>query len=790
MPIHTGNINSHWLFHHGIDPASLESRFDDSKWRQLNLPHDWSIEGTFSPDEEGYCRSAYLPSGQGTYRKHFTIPEEFQDCRVILHFGGVYKNAEVFVNGKKAGGRPWGYIPFEFDITDLVNLRGENVICVTVDNSALPGARWYSGTGIYRDVCLKFHKEIHFPTWRIHVTSSFAPEGSVSLNVRYHIKNTLKRRIMCRTVHKVFNPDGHQVADSEKTHVIGAGLEIFLDDHIPVSSPELWDVEHPNLYTLQSEIHYQEKLEDSAVTRFGIRNMVCDPDKGFLLNGRAIKIKGACLHNDGGALGAACPKKTFTRQLEILKTMGCNAVRTAHHPFSEDFLDACDELGVLVLAEAFDEWQEPIRVMPFSDGEPQSLHVNYYAKHFDEWAVRDLSDMILRDRNHPSIFMWSIGNEIPQMYKPSGFYIAEKLVETVGNLDARPVTCAAVCWKLSDKNIRLLSVAGFNYPKSQLLDDFKQRHPDMPILITEDYSAQTRRPLGKYYPADTLPDMGYTYRASDRFIREHERMQPGIMAWEQIEQRPFVMGGFIWTGFDYLGEPTPYDYPAHTSFFGVIDTCGIPKDGYYYYRSKWTSEPVVHIASSWDFNDGDLIEIPVISNCCRVELFLNDISCGEQKGNLCTWRLPFRKGKLTAVGVTADEIRVCHSISTQREPSVIHLNPYSKNPLKAGEIDYILCRVTDFEGFALRKSETIITFEVSGAGELLAVDNGNQMSLDPFRNNNRIHLCDGKCLCILRATRGHAPIKVTAHSDELDLKTEIILPVEYEGNIDTITKPL
>lgn len=302
----------------------------------------------------------------------------------------------------------------------------------------------------------------------------------------------------------------------------------------------------------------------------------------------------------------------------------------------------------------------------------------------------------------------------------------------------------------------------------------------MPILITEDYSAQTRRPLGKYHPADTLPDMGYRHKGTDRYIREHERMQPGIISWEQIAKRPFVMGGFIWTGFDYLGEPTPYDYPAHTSFFGVIDRCGIPKDGYYYYRSKWTPEPVLHIASSWDFHGGDLVEVLVITNCRHVELFINGVSCGEQesKSGICAWRVLFAEGKLTAVGVTADGIRVCHSIHTQREPSVIHLNPYSKDPLKAGEIEYILCRVTDFEGFALRKSEAVITFEVSGAGELVAVDNGNQMSLDPFFNNHKIHLCDGKCLCVIRATHPHGPIRITAHSDELGLKAEMSRLVE------------
>lgn len=779
MALETVNINSGWHFRLGIETGSEKNNFDDSGWRLLGVPHDWSIEEKFFPDAPGYCRAAYLPNGKGTYRKSFRVPEQYKDCKTVLYFGGVYKNAEVFINGKKVGGRPWGYIPFEFDITDELNKENENIICVTVDNSRMPGTRWYSGTGIYRDVVLKFFSKVHFPTWGIYVNTVAVSGKKTSVNVRYHIVNTLPVRMKCETVHRILNAENKVVASSEKTHVIGAGLEIFLDDVIPISAPVLWDIENPVLYTLESEIHYDNGLVDCVKTKFGIRNMVCDSDKGFFLNGKPVKIKGVCLHNDGGALGAACVKKTFIRQLQILKTMGCNAVRTAHHPFSEDFLDACDELGILVLAEAFDEWQEPIRVVPYSDGEPQSLFVNYYAELFDEWSKKDLTDMILRDRNHPSVFMWSIGNEIPQMYKPSGFYIAEKLVEIIANLDNRPITCAAICGRLSPKNINLLSVAGFNYPQAEILDEFRKLYPWQPIIITEDHSAQTRRPMGKCYPAGILPDMGYSHQGTADSIKAHEDMQPGITAWEKTAERPFIMGEFIWTGFDYLGEPTPYDYPAHTSFFGVIDICGVPKDGYFYYRSVWKADPLVHIASTWDFKPGEEIEIRVISNCGKVELFINDVSFGNHssKNSLFHWRIPFMPGKLSAVGYTEDGKSISDQVHTSGTPACIKLTPYSENSIEKGTIEYIICEIFDSQRLPVKNSTALMTFDVAGEGRLLAVDNGNQMSLDPFQNNNKVHFCNGKCLCIIKAGDRHGKIKIRAFSDELNLETEIIKEV-------------
>ncbi len=357
---------------------------------------------------------------------------------------------------------------------------------------------------------------------------------------------------------------------------MGAGLTVGLRKGLEVPRPQLWQLDSPALYTWRSRLLYDDQEYDLSEVRFGIRSMEYDPVTGFRLNGEQLKLQGVCLHNDGGALGAACHKKTFVRQLRILKEMGCNAVRTAHHPFSEEFLDACDEEGVLVLAEAFDEWQQPIRVAPMSDGEPQTLNVDYYAALFDEWAERDLGDMVRRDRNHPSIFMWSIGNEVPQMHQESGYQLAGWLQEIVHKLDERPVTCAVVALrptprnrKTSPRNIAVLDVAGYNYPSAAQLDTYQAAHPDQPLLVTECYSAQTRRPRASHYPAGQLPEMGYRHPAAQSFIAAFEDLSRGRAAWEAVDERPGVMGLFIWTGWDYLGEPTPYDYPAHTAFFGV-----------------------------------------------------------------------------------------------------------------------------------------------------------------------------------------------------------------------------
>jgi beta-galactosidase len=758
MSYRTLNFNNDWLFIQDYQEEMNRLDFDDSKWQKLNLPHDWSITHPFSPDALGYCRSAYLPNGKGCYRKHFRIHEDLRGLKCVVAFGGVYKNAEVFVNGQKVGSRPWGYIQFEFDITDKLKCDEENLIVVKVDNSKLPGTRWYSGTGIYRDAALKFYKELEFPSDRIYVTTCACSAEYAKINVRYAVHNNLSKRTRCESVNALLNANGSICAEIRKSHWIGAELEVYFDDTLEITNPELWSIDFPNLYTVKSVILFEGEIIAEQITRIGIRSFEYSSRNGLLVNGKPIKLHGVCLHNDGGALGVACGKQTFIRQLQILKTMGCNAVRTAHHPFSPLFLDACDELGILVLAESFDEWQEPIRVAPCSDGEWQSLYVHYYADIFDQYAEQDLADMICRDRNHPSIFAWSVGNEIPQMHKSSGYYIAEKLIEIVHNYDSRPVTCAAIPGDSPnlERNIGLFQIAGFNYPNGKVLDKFHTRYPEKPLIVTEHYSAQTRRPKGIYLQKSKLPELGYAHKDAENFIRGMEHTEPGAVAWQENYEREYVMGEFIWTGFDYLGEPTPYDYPAHTSFFGVIDTCGLPKDGYYFYRGAWCSEPIIHIASHWDYNSGDEVELLIISNCPEVELFLNKTSLGRKKcqNGKVLFDTVFREGELTAYGYLSskDTIIAKTSVHTSKMPSLMIMESYFNRELSVGEIEYITCKIVDSSGNPVRNINPEVVFEVSNIGEILGVDNGNQMSLYPYKGNC-VDICDAHCMVIIRALK-------------------------------------
>ncbi len=697
------------------------------------------------------------------------------DChRVELEFDGIYKNSKVYVNGIYAGGRPWGYIPFRCDITALVKRNGENVVAVSVENSAMPGTRWYSGTGIYRDVRLNFYSHAFFEAGSIQVIT----HKNRHIQLFYKIKNDTQERRKYITVFHVTAPDGSEAACYRKSHVIGAGLSAGLEEWHQLDSVLLWSPEAPKLYTLNCELLAEDGTYlDSFSTRFGIREMECTADRGLLINGKPVKIHGVCLHNDGGALGAAVGKETFFRQLKILKTMGCNAVRTAHHPFSPHFLDACDELGILVLAEAFDEWQEPIRVMPYSDGEPQYLAVHYYAEIFDEWWKHDLTDMVKRDRNHPAIFAWSVGNEIPQMYKFSGYDIAGKLVECVHNLDSRPVTCAAVVGKISHRNLALFDIAGFNYPQGEMLDEFHAQLPDLPVLITEHFSAQTRRPLGCYLPAGELPReiAENIHPGAANFVRSFEKMEPGTIAWQATADRQYVMGEFIWTGFDYLGEPTPYDYPARSAFFGVIDTTGAPKDGYWYYRSVWRAEPLVHIASHWDYPEGAEIDLLVISNCDTVELELNGKQLGvfTGKNNVFTAHIPFKPGLLTARGIQNGICTAQHKIYTSGTASKLVLTP-EKDTVQPGEAAYFRCTLLDEAGNCVRNSTARVMFSVQGTGSLLALDSGMQISEEPYQKNNSVTLCGGSCLCIVRASEEQTgKIRVLAETGSLSAETEI-----------------
>ncbi len=784
-------LNNGWKFLQEWSDEMIRPDYDDSRWRVLNLPHDWSIEGRFSPDAVSYARGAYLPTGMGCYRKKIVLDGNAGGKVFKLYFEGIFKNSSVFLNGSYIGGREWGYLPFEADLTPFLKKDAENVIVVKVDNSKPMGCRWYAGSGIYRNVYLETYEKMWFSRDGIQILTDLSDPAQAVVNINYKVRNFQPKRVGCQIIHTICDREtGETVAESSGPHWIAAAQEVQISEKITVANPELWELENPHLYCLKSQIVLEGVCLHTAENVFGFRRFDYNADTGLYLNNRPVKVKGCCLHNDGGSLGAAVTRETFLRQIRILKTMGCNAVRTAHHPFSPEFLDVCDEEGVLVLNECFDSWEEAQRAGALSNGEYHFMETTYYPQ-FERDGKRDLAAFVLRDRNHPSVFMWSVGNEVPQMYKFSGERIAGELTEIVHNFDdTRPVTCAVVLNKLRHENIARLDAGGYNYLRIGDADALRRQHPDQPMIVTECYSVQTRHPLGKYYADGKMKAALADYYPIKYIIIEWlDRTLIGQENWDMVEDRPYLMGQFIWTGWDYLGEPTPYDYPAHTSFFGVIDTCGFPKDGYYYYRSAWTNEPTVHIASHWDYEAGDTVTLLVYSNCSSVELFINGKThgkkhagegfkwipglkqtCDDFKGDttryMFLWQVPYEAGCVEAVGVPStgeNRSPVSCKVYTSGAPASLQLRRCSFNE-DSDKIIYMTCEVLDKEGHRCCNAELDIVWSCDGTKlKLKSLDSGYQLSEEPFQGVSSRRTCAGRSIAIFeRIADGDCEVKISA----------------------------
>ncbi|OQA85723.1 MAG: Beta-galactosidase [Lentisphaerae bacterium ADurb.Bin242] len=754
------DFNKGWKFIRGFSEEMLAGNYDDSSWRTLDLPHDWSIENDFDIDSPTFCRGAWLPGGMGCYRKRFTLPEDFRNHDAALYFGGIYRNSEIWVNGHYAGGREWGFISFETRIGKWLDPGGINVVAVKVDNSVQPSCRWYSGSGIYRNVELVFSdRRLEIPRWGMYVLAcnENISEKHVEFYLKYELHNKSGRRLKAMVSHRIKDADGAAVYEYEAPHTLGTGMMVTLADTVRLDHPRLWSPESPHLYRLQTNISLDGRVIDTFECNFGLRSVIFDADKGCFLNGRHCRINGFALHADGGALGSAVSKKSYVRQLRILKEFGCNAVRTAHNPPGEDFLEACDELGLLVLDEAFDEWQEPIRIGPFEDGEVQTTYARYYSEIFDRCSKQDLTDFVKRDRNHPSVFMWCIGNEIPQMHKPTGGAIARRLVETVHRHDEmRPVTSAVTMDDFLHENIDCLDIGGYNYPRGPMMDMLHAKHPGQPMILTENHSVRSMLPPGMYLPFGERPDFGYRHPGAVDFIMRHADLKLGVEQDLSAAARPYVMGHFVWTGFDYLGEPTPCDWPAHSSFYGVFTTAGFPKDAAYYYRYMWRKEiPGVRLCTNWDYRPGDKVEVKVLSNCPVVELFLNGRSLGAKAVHaIASWLVSFEPGELSAKAYrdNSNEVSATDAVHTSGKPAVLRLTPYFGTAMKAGSLDleYIACELFDEAGHPVRMPMIPVAFRISGAGHITGVDNGYPMEEMTYQRSTACRTCDGRCLCIVK----------------------------------------
>ncbi|MCX3265149.1 DUF4982 domain-containing protein [Pedobacter agri] len=760
------SFNKDWKFFLGDEPGAKSPAFIDAKWRKLTLPHDWSIEGEFDEKNPAKPEGGGLPTGIGWYRKEFTAPANFESRLITIEFDGVYKNSEVWVNGKYLGKRPYGYASFSYEISKFLK-AGKNIIAVKVDNSAQPDARWYSGSGIYRNVWLTSTAKVAVAKWGTFVTAD--QSGRVEFQAQIQNK-TLKMQTVVIT-NSVFTASGKLIASTiqQNVKIDTSGLEI--DRVFDVKDPVLWSIENPYQYTLVTKIVQNGKILDSYETKFGIRSFNFDVEKGFSLNGKPMKLLGVCLHHDLGALGAAVNVRAMERQLEIMKEMGVNAIRTAHNPPAPEFLDLCDKMGLLVMDEAFDMWAKKKT--------KNDYHLNY-----PEWHKRDLEDMILRDRNHPSIILWSIGNEIREQFDSTGIAITKELVGIVKNLDKTRPVISALTETDSTKNFiyqaKALDVYGLNYNHKKYAD-FPKNYPGVKFLATETTSALETR--GFYDTADTVrrwPRDGKTKftegnkewsassydNVSAYWGSTHEE------TWKEAKKYDHVSGLFVWTGFDYLGEPLPYPWPARSSYFGIVDLAGFPKDSYYMYQSEWTSKPVLHILPHWNWETGKSVEVwAYYNNADEVELYLNGKSLGKkskQKDDLhVLWNVNFEPGTLKAVSRKNGKDVLVREVRTAGAPAKIELIADRKNIKADGkDLSFITVRILDEAGNVVPNADNLVDFKIEGNGFIAGVDNGFQASLEPFKANYR-KAFHGLCLAILQSTEKAGSIKLTADAKGL-----------------------
>ncbi len=647
------NFNSDWKFTLANEDNSQKPEFDDSGWRTVDLPHDWSIEGEFSEKNPATPGGGALPGGTGWYRKTFKVDRQSRDKLYYIEFDGVYRNSEVWINGHFLGKRPYGYSSFRYEISKFLNHTGDNIIAVKVDNSKQPNSRWYSGSGIYRNVWLVITEKIAIDHWGTFITTPQVSDKSALVNIKMKIKNRAGSSETVNMFTSVYNSDNEKVASATTLGIALTDSITSVAQEVIVENPMLWSDKNPYLYKVVTEIKKGNSIVDNYETFIGIRSFTFDAEKGFILNGKQIKILGVCDHHDLGCFGAAINTRAIERQLELLKEMGCNAIRTSHNPPAPELLDLCDRMGFIVMDEAFDMWKKNKTEFDYSFD-------------FDQWHQRDLEDMVLRDRNHPSVFIWSIGNEILEQWDSTGTSIARELAGIVRNLDiTRPITSACNDPVPSNFIIRsgALDLVGYNYHEKTFVD-FPKTFPGQKFIGTETTSALATR--GSYdMPSDSIHrwpirwDIPFTTGNADFSCSAYDNCSAPWGStheetWKLIKKYDYLSGLFIWTGFDYLGEPTPYGWPAHSSYFGILDLAGFPKDAFYMYQSEWTDKPVLHIFPHWNWKPGEIIDVWAYTNCDEVELFINGSSLGTKKKQgdelHLLWRIEFDEGTLTAIG--------------------------------------------------------------------------------------------------------------------------------------------
>lgn len=774
------NFDTDWKFYLGNIAHADSVVFDDSQWRTVDLPHDWSIEdlpaaegkkqiGPFSEDSPGKGSTGHAIGGVGWYRKTFTLSESAKNKKVQIYFDGVYMECNVWLNGQHLGFHANGYTPFVFNLTPYLNPVGEkNILAVWVNN---PGknSRWYSGSGIYRHVTLQITDLVNIPVWGTFVSTPEVSAEKATVKVKTAVNNVTSEDVEVTVLTQIYSPDGKMVGQSESKVQTISTKNNDIEQLLEVQSPARWSIDSPNLYKAVSEIKFKGKTVDQKITTFGIRSIEFSAEKGFLLNGERVFLKGGCMHHDNGPLGSATIDRAEERRVELMKKFGFNAIRTSHNLPSSQFLDACDRLGVLVIDEAFDQWQLP-------------KNPDDYSNYFNRFHKADLESMVLRDRNHPSVIIWSIGNEIKERADSAGLLITKRLSDIIKNLDqTRPVT-AAICsfwdnqgktWEYAQPALELLGVAGYNYMWREYENDHKT-YPGRMMIGTESIAKEA------------------------------------FENWQLVEKYPYILGDFIWTSMDYLGEAgighslivTPEakpqfspGWPWYNANCGDIDICGFKKPQSYFRDVVWkisNLEMAVHapipsgmkeIVSMWGWPDeqqswnwagseGQKLQVNVYSNYPEIKLELNGKVIGTKPVSAetqltTTFEVPYEAGELKAIAVKDGKEMETKILKTTGIPAKIRLTA-DRSELKASrnDLSYVTVEITDEAGNLVPNADLPVLFKVDGAGELAAVENGNPKDVKSFRKPE-VTSFKGKCLVILRPSGTAGEIKIKAESEGL-----------------------
>jgi len=782
-------FNSGWKFMLADNPAFSDTVFNDASWRNLTLPHDWSIEGKYDKKNTSGPQGGYFPCGTGWYRKMFFLAEDKKDKRIFIRFDGVYMNSSVWINNRMVGTYPNGYNSFEYDITPFVRFGpGEkNILAVRVANSLQPASRWYSGSGIYRNVWLISTNQLHFKQNGIFVTTPKVTPTEASVQIDYHIinnaypetvfswtdntslfiwvdkkdgankipNNRIQKR--CSLVSVLIDPSGKEVMRKETEHEIGDFTDPDFQHSVTVSNPYLWSAGSPQMYTLVSTISCEGKILDQVKTPVGIRNIQFTVDRGMLVNGIQEKLRGICVHQSMGCLGAAYPSRIWYERLKKLKDMGCNAIRVGTYPFSPEFYTICDTLGLYVMNEIFDEWNRG-QEWGYSESSYGKLPYTYHL-YFDQWYDTDLRNMVRRDRNHPCVALYCIGNEIPNQ-RTHGIEIAKKLKDICFEEDpTRPVTAACDFFVGANTYgfMDVPDIAGYNYidriHPQRMYEAEKEKYPNRLFLGTETY-----------------------HKAPN---------------WLAVRDHDYVIGEFVWVGYDYLGEIAFPDLRGW--YFGMMDIAGFPKPEYYLRKSYWSSEPVAFIAVernkgrkldwsprdvidqwNWKQKGDSLVRVYVYSNCEEADLLLNNKSLGRKKVDrdscFATWDVLYKTGELKTNGYNGKKKAVTEILKTAGSPAriIAHCN---RTDITSDCEDALIVEieVCDKNGIRVPVGDNEISFQIEGPGLLLGSDNGNQY--DPkgikYASKNNCRAFEGRMIAVLKATEKTGVIKLKASAPGL-----------------------